>query len=66
MEKIDQTRLSGRACARALGISHTRLAALFREGRLPRNADRTFNLAAVRRAFEWSRDPAQYSKISGG
>lgn len=52
-----------RPCARELGISHVRLLALWKEGRVPRNADGSFDLVAVSAAFEKSMDPSQASKI---
>src|SRR5690242_18019478 len=58
------TALGLRACARELGITHGRLAALVRERRVPRNADGSFDVEAVRAAFEASKDPAHRSKIS--
>ncbi len=56
--------LNTRATAKELGISWQRLAALVKEGRVPRNADKTFDLVSVRAAFERDRDPTQSSRIA--
>jgi hypothetical protein len=52
-----------RAAAKQLGISHVRLLTLWQEGRIPRNADKSFDLDAVRAAFGASKDPGQPGKI---
>ncbi len=54
-----------RACAKVLGISHGRLAALVSEKRVPRNTDGSFDVEAVRAAFERTKDPAQRSRMKG-
>lgn len=53
-----------RPAARALGISHVRLLAYVKEKRVPRNADGTFDVEAVRAAIVKS-DPGFGSKILG-
>lgn len=57
------TGVTGKECAAALGISQPRLVALFNESRIPRNADKSWDIEAVRAAFINSTDPAHPSKI---
>lgn len=53
-----------RACAKELSISHVRLLALAKEKRVPRNEDGSFDVEAVRAAFERTKDPAQRSRMN--